>query len=336
MITDILLDIAYEKNGYAIGEPWRFSEFSLVAVIPIVRRVELPRGYKLLSEAKDGVLIKDTGNISQMEFENRTELPVLLKGGEILAGATQERALTVSQILMAGEKVLANVVCVHSTKGIRAGQRVVSDGYAPTPVRKAAYTIHHGEGANVQHRVWESVRTYSAMAQSASLDYMKTLQTQNIRNVEMNREALGRISTTWTTPSENLYGRLHESQEKFKEAIKKVPKVEHQVGVCLVSFGGFDSLEAFNHPDSWQALREQVLKAEAANIADVSNKDNLFEYKPEKARAVLKELLSSTFKENEAIKKEHASTLLVESDKLQGEVVVLYEQPIHLTLLRKS
>ena len=39
--TDLLLDIASEKNGYSIGKPWRFSEFSLAAVVPILRLMDI-------------------------------------------------------------------------------------------------------------------------------------------------------------------------------------------------------------------------------------------------------------------------------------------------------
>ncbi|MBA7668250.1 hypothetical protein ES703_76359 [subsurface metagenome] len=35
--SDLLLDIATEKNGYSIGKPWRFTDFSLAAVVPITQ-----------------------------------------------------------------------------------------------------------------------------------------------------------------------------------------------------------------------------------------------------------------------------------------------------------
>ncbi len=334
--TDLLLDIATGGNGFKIGKPWRFSEFSLVAVIPITRVVDLPRAYRLLSEVKDKVRIKDTGNINKMELVNKSDFPVLLKAGEILAGATQERTFTVSQFIMAGEKFVADVVCVHSSEGIRAGQQVTPEEFCPTIVRRAvASNICHEIGgtsytltAGIQSEVWGGIRNYAAYTAQASSDFANYLADSDPTAVP--------VSTTWGTPSDDLYGRVRESEEKFEAVIKKVPKAENQVGLCLVTLEGFDALDLFNHPDSWDAIRERIVKAEAGSITNTSDKGGLFEYRPEKAKQILKELLGSKMEENNIVEKENTVTTLIESEKVKGEVVTLYDQPIHLSLLRKG
>lgn len=339
--TDLLLDIATGGNGFKIGKPWRFSEFSLVAVIPITRVVDLPRAYRLLSEVKDKVHIKDSGSINKMELVNKSDFPVLLKAGEILAGATQERTFTMSQFIMAGERLVADCVCVHSSEGIRAGQQVTPEEFCPTMVRRAvASNIHYspyGVGpsgtsytltAGIQSEVWGGVKSFSACNAQASGDFANFMADSDPTSVP--------VSTTWGTPSDDLYGRVRESEEKFEAVIKKVPKAKNQVGLCLVTLGGFDALDLFNHPDSWDAIRERIVKAEAGSIANTSDKGGLFEYRPEKAKQILKELLSSKMEENNIVEKENTVTTLIESEKVKGEVVTLYDQPIHLSLLRKG
>ncbi|GAJ20852.1 unnamed protein product, partial [marine sediment metagenome] len=68
-------------NGYSIGKPWRFTEFSLAAVVPIARVTEDVRNYKLLSEVKDMVKIKDTGSIYQPPFFIWQATPLCLVAG---------------------------------------------------------------------------------------------------------------------------------------------------------------------------------------------------------------------------------------------------------------
>jgi hypothetical protein len=336
--TDLLLDIATGGNNYKIGKPWRFSEFSLVAVIPITRVAELPRAYRLLSEVRDKVRIKDTGDIHKMELVNKSDLPVLLKAGEILAGATQERTFTTSQFIMSGEKLVADVVCVHSSEGIRAGQQVTSEEFCPTSVRRVVannvYPLYGTSGigytmtAGIQSEVWGGIKLHSSYTAQASSDFAGYLADSDPTSAP--------ISTSWTTPSDDLYGRVRESEKKFEAVIKKVPKVENQVGLCLVTLEGFDALDLFNHPDSWDAIRERIVKAEAGSIANISDKGGLFEYRPEKAQQILKELLGSKMEESNIVEKENTFTTLIENEKVKGEVVTLYDQPIHLSLLRKG
>jgi len=341
-ITDLLLDIAQEKNDYKIGEPWRFSEFSLAAVIPITRVVEIPRAYRLLSEVKDEVVIKDSGSINEMIIQNKYELPVLIKAGEILAGATQERTIVMSQFIMSGEKVTVPCACVHSSKGIRTGQQVVSDGFAPSQVRRMVYqtktftpdwntsftndTWWYNNRTVNQSDVWGAVKDHSSRV-SYTCDNFAAYMASSSDPVS--------VSTHWSTPSDDLAGRLKESKGKFEAVIKKVPKTENQVGFCLVTLDGFDTLDVFNHPESWEAVRKAILESEASNIADI-HKDNPFQYSPEKAKAILSELLSANFEETKTVEKENSYTSSLESEQLKGEVVTLYNQPIHISLLRKA
>jgi len=347
--TDLLLDIASEKNGYSVGKPWRFSEFSLAAVVPILRAVDIEeRGYRLLSEVEEGVSIKDTGSISKVEFTNKSGLAILLKAGEVLTGATQTRALMLSQVLMPGEKLVADCVCVYQTKGIRAGQRVKTGGYSPVEVRSTVYRSHfptmkrhptrYSEldslmgGGSLQSDVWNSVKNYSRGSSERISSAAHFMASASPGGADF-----GTIDPqTYSTPMDDLAGRMQEHGDKLKDILESVPKLDNQVGLVLLTLDGLESMESFNHPKSWDAIRKEILKSDSGKIADVSDQDSVFEYREEKAKSVIRALLTTKYDEKVAVEKERTSTILLDSKKLIGEVVVLNDMPIHCSFVKKA
>lgn len=339
--TDLLLDIASEKNGYSIGKPWRFSEFSLAAVVPILRPTDIEeRGYRLISEVKD-VRIKDTGSINQVELTNKSGLAVLVKAGEVVTGATQSRALSQSQVLMPGEKVMAECVCVHASEGIRAGQQVNIGSYSPSKVRRTVYKgydinrfgdapddigVNFNYTGGLQSQVWGSVR-------ETSENY--------VRGVNCFAASAGGLGAdidpqTYHTPQDDLAGRMNEFGDKLKDVLKDIPKFDDQVGLCLLTLSGLESLDTFNHPKSWDAFHKAVLKSESGKIADVSDQDNVFEFREDKAKSIIRELLTTKYDESITINKDRTQTILLNGKKLIGELVILDDKPIHCSFVRKS
>jgi len=345
---DLLLDIATEKNGYSIGKPWRFSEFSLAAVVPIIRLSEGVRGYKLASEVKKEVNIRDTGNINRMEFTNKSAFPVLLKSGEVVTGSTQSRTILTSQIIFPQEKLVVDCACVHATKGIRADQRVDLESYSPAEVRrvvKGRYAFQKQEYTNtLQNEIWNSVRSYT---KGASEKVQHTAQVLFSAQLPMGDSRIGRMEKssimhssidpqTYYTPQEDLAGRVRELGNKLEEVLKKVPTEENQVGICLITLNGLESLESFNHPDAWKAIRESIIKSDSEKVADVTDSDSVFEYRADKARSVIRELLTTNYDERIAVEKDRTSTVTFVDKKLVGEVVILDDQPIHCSFVSKN
>jgi hypothetical protein len=366
--NDLLLDIATEKNGFQIGDPWRFSEFSLCAIIPITRKVDFKREYLILNEAERGIKIKDTGSINQMEITNMSGLPVLLKAGDILLGATQERVIITSQVVMDKETVIVGCACVHSTKGIRAGQTVKPGGIVPEEIRKAVYQSYlnphdpisvsparintwdswvgrqdqqiadaaYHRTPGYQQGIWGAVKTYSARARnvSSSESFRATARNYYVHDMGLTGGAIPNLEH-WTTPTDDMAGRLQETGKKFEAVVKKAPEIKDQVGMCLVTLDGFDTLDIFDHPESWDAIRKHILQSDAATIANSANED-VFGYKPEKAKEVIRKLLSSSFGEQVVLDKPGTMTIAITKDKLTGEVVTLNDKPIHLALVKNS
>lgn len=350
VISDLLLDIASETNGYSIGKPWRFTEFSLAAVVPIARVTQDVRNYRLLSEVKDMVKIKDTGSIHKVELFNRDEYPALIKAGEIIAGATQARTLAVSQVLMPQEEIVADCVCVHSSMGIRGGQTMSPTTYSPPEVRKAVYRGYYRREAGgletlgntyrydhgVQDKIWASVNQYSQALSHHTGSLHALASSGGGGGLAASADFLRDLSSPYASPSNDLAGRVTESQDKLKEILKQVPKVENQVGICLLTMTGFESLESFNHPEAWEAIRKAILSSEADKLSDVSDQDGLFEFREGKARSIIQELLRKQYEERKIVSKERTATYILDEERFMGEVVVLDGRPIHCAFMRKA
>ena len=323
VISGFLSDIAKEKNGYSIGDPWRYSEFSLSAIVPLIRKTDEDRKYRLPSEVGAQLKIKDTGEINKMHVLNKSEFPVLMKAGQILVGATQSRALTSSTVIFPGEELDVDCCCVYSNKGIRMDQEVKFREYSPKTVRHALYQghAHLARGmsgptysAHVQNDVWGSVKSYAKdMASSA--------------------DEFG-ASINFMTEQTDLAGRVAESKERFDKVLKDIPLEKNQVGCVLISVEGLEAIESFDHTDSWKALRESILGADSAKVSGMS-RDNVFEYKAEKAKSLITKTLSLDFDETVTVDKPSTKTVFLKSDKINGEVVLLHGEPICLSLIGK-
>jgi hypothetical protein len=78
LIQEFLEALADEKQGFRFGPPWRFTEQSLLAILPVLRDRAPQRDYITLEQAqKDGsIVMKDTGDIGKLHIKNAGSVPV--------------------------------------------------------------------------------------------------------------------------------------------------------------------------------------------------------------------------------------------------------------------
>lgn len=346
-VDSMLLDIAHEQNGYSIGDPWRFTQHSLAAVVPLIRvNTALSRAYRLLAERKTDVKVKDTGNIEQIQVLNVGEYPILIKTGEVLIGSTQSRTVTISQVIMPEEKVSVACACVYSSKGIREGQGMTQDVYSPIEVRRAVYSGHFNRDGRLSsnyHRdqsgIWGSVNAYS----KTSADRVQSFCSAGPMGPQGPAGSAGAAGVAgsftnaqYNTSSDDLAGRVKENTSKYKDILKEIPKTLHQVGIVLLTISGMESLESFEHPDSWEGLRREILGADADKISDISNQDNLFEFRPEKTKGIIRAALTTEYDSKIALEREHTQTIVFCNPQFIGEVVTLDSVPIHCAFVKKD
>ncbi len=307
-VKEFVNAIKDEKEGFSFGEPWRFDENSLTAVLPILRDSKEVRKYLVLAEAKR-VSLEDTGDINAVLVTNNEKKPVFIRVGNIFAGKTQERAATVSRVVMPGKTEKVDVVCIHASKPISGGAEVKSAGLTPRSIDLTA-----------QDRTWESAHMYSAM-------------TTNMMSVSLSNSGGPSMSASFTpAPIDDITANLKNFSKAIEGVLKKVPYTKSQVGVVLLDTKGCAGLEAFDLSASWKAIKDDVVRREGEKISE-QDKDNVFEYKPEKAKAQTKKALGS-FKEQPLYEDKDTQTIKISRGDFVGEVTVLKNKVIHLNLTK--
>jgi hypothetical protein len=301
-------------TDHEFGTPWKWAENAGGLLIPILRTSTTPpREYILLEEAKGKVTIQDTGNINKAKLINNTEQTVFVRGGTLLSGqGTQSRAVQTGIIVPPGKQEIP-INCVHASHHISSGASFKVNGYTPRKVMSALRTKNQSE-------VWNSVTRHSNESRSQAFR-------RNESNPEL-CEILYDIST------DNLASNL-ETLKQFKtdvnDAIHRMPRVENQVGVVIFDLNGVVGLELFDHPDSWKALCEDVIR-QYADVIEQKLPDYL-SIDMDKVVVNIKAFLELA-KESAEHPEGDDTTLL--TGKVAGEYTMLKEKMIHLLLAREE
>jgi hypothetical protein len=125
----------------------------------------------------------------------------------------------------------------------------------------------------------------------------------------------------------------------FDDVLSRVNLQEKQAGLALITIRGCQTIEVFDAQDSWKALHDDAVRRMGANMAGKDD-PSVFEYKPEKAVEVVRNVLRLPFEENLIHEHKpnngepHFSLTGLSAKGWTGEVVELDGKVIHLMLLR--
>lgn len=335
MIKQFIESIREEKEGFSFDQPWRLEEKSLGVIVPILRKSEKKRGYILLAEAKN-IKIEDTGSIDYVYVKNDEEEPVLISRGEIFRGKTQERAAIHDHIIMPGKGLRVAVRCVHASKGIRSSAEMAYGGRTP-------YTID----LSGQQKTWNTVANYHCTTRSflANSNYVVWGNTAVTPQDEMTITSIGGIHIPNTgpvsfdgnanyVPMDDLVGTLDGLSDAIREAMKKIPPIENQVGAVFFKENDLIGMDVYDLPLSWEAVKNDVVEKEGASFLNKDD-DSMFQFHPDKAKVLVQKRLGVEFEEKELYGKEYRLVEL-KNDKLVGEAIEFNGQIIHLTLWKKN
>jgi hypothetical protein len=343
-----------------IESPWRVNEGSLGVVIPISRTTKEERNYITLAEAKD-VKIEDTGQIDSIYIHNNEDKPLYISRGEIFRGKTQERAAIHGHIIMAGKGMRVSVRCIHNSKGIQKGAEMTFGGKVPFYV----YNNLNDQGAT-----WRSVETYNTCY------YNNNPRTTNLKSSWRGSQGSDNITldalTNSTNPtnrayftntmntndfimpmadlnsinigsSDDMVNTIDDMTTRIKEAMKKIPPIENQVGAIFLYENSFQGLDIYNVPDSWSSVKEETIAKEGSSFMKKDD-TSIFDFKPERVKALIGKELGGKFeekiiygeKQGEAYKIIEIREIIDEKSKKRiiGEAVEFNGKIIHLTLSR--
>lgn len=332
-----------EVNGFALGDPWRGSNVSVSCVIPLLRMLlhmgqSAEPAYRVLASATD-VSIADTGHISKIKVTNSGDRPVFVRMGEIFGGDTQERAATISRVIPVGQETVVEVVCVNASKPIRGGAAFKGTGaYAPgrdslfceSSARAGLGTGRQDTSRLAQSASWRHDAEYGREIRNAVGDYNLDCMAAGL---ECRRELC------FTAADDDLSSAREAADQVFGELIKKVPLFDHQIGMAIIDTDGFYSLDCFDLPFSWKEVKEAIAGKESLKIAEKDDAQ-VFEYKPERAKAAVKKALESGFEESVVHEDtfgedQRVTVVALSGNALVGEVVLLDERVVHLLIARR-
>lgn len=312
---EFLQDIGRQRNGYQLGDLWRYSESSLGLLIPILRTRTVRRNYKMVEEAKK-VHIEDTGDIGQARVTNDEDTKVFIRSGSILTGGTQERATVSGMVIEPNSVYEAPVKCVHASKGIIMGTSLHVEDVAPPIVQSALFM-------GSQSAVWGSVSSYTASMAGSQYRIGTPSPT-------MDRRA----------GSDDLIGTIREVERKkrdVEDAIKEIPIIPSQVGAIIFDATGIVGLETFDSPLSWKAMHQKVL-SKYDDVLAKEQEEPLFTLKesiiPRKIKKFIQDIIDADTKMSHST--ESSFTWLIEGDRIIGEFTDINEGIIHLIAFRKE
>lgn len=347
-VKQFLEEIANGRNGYSLGDPWKFSKHALGVIVPILRYKSPKRSYTTLPEVKDKVTFSDTGSIQQINVKG-IDTNLFIRAGTVLEGVgTQSRGVVHSIVIEPKIEVPIEVRCVHASHGIRSGSDFHYGGRAPRIIAESLYKGNQGG-------VWNNVSRYgstkiirsrkkgstsedevpitvSQFALSPDLSESERQQyAQSLVRQQMERSVDG-FQTLFSSSDSlpQIKKAMEKLDTKLQDILKQVPVLENQVGAIIVGVDGVEGVETFDHPDSWKAQYKEVIENYSDTIAEESKK--LFTFDDSQVQIVIKDFLMdvSNAKFTNIIKQ----TYRIDMKGFIGECVTVDNSVIHLFLVK--
>lgn len=303
-----------EGNGIEYGEPWRLSDRSLGVAVPIISLIECVRNYRVLIDS-DEYNVSDTGSISKLNLDLDTDEPVFIRSGSIFKGDTQSRSLQTSVVVMPGSnKQEIPVKCVHQTKGIRSGARLMHVR-ASTP-----HSVDKSLLVGSQSDVWNSIHTYTSHRHAPD----RTPHSPQ-PNYVMPRAG-----------SDDLVQELDNMKGDISEIIKKMPTIENQCGIIIFDADGVLGLEVFDSSDSWKEMREQIISKYGRELSKEA--DSIFEFNENKISSKVGEFIDKLISCEKQLSFEDkgARTFILKGSNVLGEFTELDNKIIHVLGMRNE
>lgn len=230
-------------NGLSFGEEVRFENLTMVPVLTGAAPAE--PGYLLLSEAVEAKLARVTelggGVVPELLFENLADCPVLILGGEELAGAKQNRMVNLTILAAPRSKIVIPVSCVEAGRW-----HTVTREFSPSPFM--AFSTMRGRSVL---RVTASMR----MAQCRRAD-----QGEVWSAIAERSEELGARSSTGA-----MRAIFEQRLSDIEEFVRAMAWQEGQIGAAFLIDGAPAGLDVFDHPRTMEKWMAKLVRGYAVD-----------------------------------------------------------------------
>lgn len=321
-------NILKKREGFELGEPWKFSDKSMGVIVPILRGGEYKRDYITLPETEK-VDFEDKGGISPIGVKNTGGLPLFIRSGSVLQGISgQDRAVVHSMILDPKVDLDIKVRCVHASRPTSHGGKFKYSGIAPRVVQSNL--------RKSQHDTWNSVQSYFCMSNLAESDFNLRPRTKS-RRMGMRRYGATIGATRGAMPGvkhddlPSIQKKQKELDGNLQDILKQVPVLENQIGAIIVGMSGIIGIEAFDHPKSWKAQYKDAISNYSDELAEKAEK-SLFKFDEEKVMETISDFLGEVSKvEPKPIDK---GGYVLQMKGYLGEVSIHMGHVVHMFLMQ--
>ena len=310
-MQDLLSDL--KKGRYEFKEPWRATDKSLTIVVPIVCSSHGKRSYVVLEEVKDKVRIVDTGGIDALRVEGSIDDSTFIRGGTMLKGSTQERATQFGFVITPSKSETIPVHCIHASRGIRAGAALNIAESAP--MRVYSSMLRHRN----QRETWLEVERYNDEIGAHKLEFgyarLRPTRDDLLQTVEAMRDF----------------------DKDLREILKRIPDYLNQVGTVIIDPDGIVGLEIYDHPDSWKAFSETIVRSFGDSLAK-EDKTGLFKPDVNLVNSFIQDFLDlvARFKEETVYARKKTETVVLRGSGYVGEYTCLEGKTIHVLVTRSA
>lgn len=309
-------ELAYKilQDELEIGEPWKLPK-GTGFVLPILQKTPShDRNYVLLQEVRDRVEFTDTGIVEKIKARNRSGFNVFIRKGTILSGKDHQDRSPVAGIVLEpiDEIITIPVNCIRATVPVSHDAAFfVEESVVP-------HTVYADLGD--QSRTWNRIREHGESVISrfgagfpTLSAHLSSLQGDDL--VERMRVIEGAKGTV-------------------EDVLKQIPGDHiHQIGIAIFDLKGVVAVETFDHPTSWRAFSESIIRS---YVDVLTGESELYEIKVDKAIDVLKQFLKKAANAvKTVITTNNISTIWdLHGEDLVGEIAEIGGREIHTILSR--
>lgn len=239
--------VARELQSITVGAA---THFGGLTIFPLFRNDSPTEpGYTLLQEAIGRGSARVTelgagGSVSELQFENVGETPVLLFDGEVLVGAKQNRVLNLTILAPAKQVIVIPVSCVEAGRW-----HAESDTFRP-----AEHVMYS------RARAAKGVQVSLSMAAS---DGRRSDQSAIWDEIASKSERLAAASPTQAINA--MYDSKAVPLESYEGAFAWA---EHQAGVVFASGSATMGLDLMDHPYTMRSMLPKLVRSYALDAVE--------------------------------------------------------------------
>ncbi len=240
---------ASPKPSYEVSGPYGHRNLAIYLVRDPKANAVKAKGLITLDEAisKGYVTVRETGDVNELEIENKSDYKVYVQAGDIVKGGQQDRTFQDDMVLQprSGKVPVASYCVEHGRWSKRGNEEVKVFGSAKKQLASSELKLAARKGKD-QGAVWAQVAA-----------------TQEKLNDNLGAEVRSASSSTslqLTLENEDLA----KLGKEYRDAVtKKAGKIDGAVGVAIAINGKMVSADVYGDPDLFARLWPRILEAAA-------------------------------------------------------------------------